>query len=147
MIQPSRFHEVGWRVIQHTAATRFRTDSLAQGVGQAQAISGLAGAGDRPHLDLRPDGVTVRLVADDRSVLTEDDLTLAAGISAIASDLDIAADPAGVQNVEGRIAAAIEAGGRIVYDGHAPLWWTLADPEGNEVDVAPWPDLDEPEEG
>ena len=35
----------------------------------------------------------------------------------------------------------------IVYDGHAPLWWTLADPEGNEVDVAPWPDLDEPEEG
>ena len=43
---------------------------------------------------------------------------------------------------EARIAAAIEAGGRIVYDGHAPDWWTLADPEGNEVDVAPWPDRD-----
>ena len=214
MIQPSRFHEVGWRVIQHTAATRFRTDSLVQGVGLAQAIGGLAGAGDRPHLDLRPDGVTVRLGADDW-ILTEDDLTLAAGISAIASDLDIEADPAGVQNVqiaidaldmsgvlpfweailgydfvevtgdnlvdpkhigptvwfqrmdaprpqrnrihvdlyvpheqaEDRIAAAIEVGGRIVYDGHAPLWWTLADPEGNEIDVAPWPDLDEPEDG
>jgi len=51
------------------------------------------------------------------------------------------------EQAEGRIAAAIEAGGRIVYDGHAPLWWTLADPEGNEVDVAPWPDLDEPEDG
>ena len=34
----------------------------------------------------------------------------------------------------------LAAGGRIVYDGHAPDWWTLADPEGNEVDVAPWPD-------
>jgi 4a-hydroxytetrahydrobiopterin dehydratase len=41
---------------------------------------------------------------------------------------------------EARIAAAIETGGRIVNDAHAPLWWTLADPEGNEVDVAPWPD-------
>jgi 4a-hydroxytetrahydrobiopterin dehydratase len=43
---------------------------------------------------------------------------------------------------EARIAAALEAGGRIVYDGHAPSWWTLADPEGNEVDVAPWPDTE-----
>jgi 4a-hydroxytetrahydrobiopterin dehydratase len=44
---------------------------------------------------------------------------------------------------EARIAAAIEAGGRIVNDAQAPLWWTLADPEGNEVDVAPWPDRDQ----
>jgi 4a-hydroxytetrahydrobiopterin dehydratase len=44
---------------------------------------------------------------------------------------------------EARIAAALAAGGRIVNDEHAPHWWTLADPEGNEVDVAPWPDLDE----
>jgi 4a-hydroxytetrahydrobiopterin dehydratase len=41
-----------------------------------------------------------------------------------------------------RIDAAVAAGGRIVYDAHAPGWWTLADPEGNEVDVAPWPDAD-----
>jgi 4a-hydroxytetrahydrobiopterin dehydratase len=41
-----------------------------------------------------------------------------------------------------RIDAAIAAGGRIVNDAHAPGWWTLADPEGNEVDVAPWPDAD-----
>jgi 4a-hydroxytetrahydrobiopterin dehydratase len=39
-----------------------------------------------------------------------------------------------------RIDAAVAAGGRIVNDAHAPQWWTLADPEGNEVDVAPWPD-------
>ena len=39
---------------------------------------------------------------------------------------------------EARIAAALAAGGRIVTDAHAPSWWTLADAEGNEVDVAPW---------
>ena len=39
---------------------------------------------------------------------------------------------------EARIAAAIAAGGRLVTDAHAPAWWTLADAEGNEVDVATW---------
>lgn len=34
-----------------------------------------------------------------------------------------------------RIAAGVAAGGRVVRDA-APEWWTLADPEGNEVDVA-----------
>jgi 4a-hydroxytetrahydrobiopterin dehydratase len=28
----------------------------------------------------------------------------------------------------------------VVSDENAPEWWTLADAEGNEVDVAPWPD-------
>ena len=44
---------------------------------------------------------------------------------------------------EARVAAAIAAGGHVVSDEHAPEWWTLADSEGNEVDVAPWPDRDE----
>ncbi len=35
-----------------------------------------------------------------------------------------------------RIDAGLAAGGRIVYDDEAPEWWTLADPEGNEVDIA-----------
>jgi 4a-hydroxytetrahydrobiopterin dehydratase len=37
---------------------------------------------------------------------------------------------------EPRIAAAIAAGGHLVSDEHAPEWWTLADAEGNEYDVA-----------
>jgi 4a-hydroxytetrahydrobiopterin dehydratase len=37
---------------------------------------------------------------------------------------------------EARIAAALAAGGRLVSDDHAPAWWTLADAEGNEADVA-----------
>jgi 4a-hydroxytetrahydrobiopterin dehydratase len=43
---------------------------------------------------------------------------------------------------EARVAAALAAGGHVVSDEHAPEWWTLADAEGSEVDVAPWPDLD-----
>ncbi|WP_328417856.1 hypothetical protein OG470_30500 [Micromonospora sp. NBC_00389] len=37
-----------------------------------------------------------------------------------------------------RIAAALAAGGRLVSDAHAPMWWVLADAEGNEVCVATW---------
>ncbi|GAA2756373.1 VOC family protein [Actinopolymorpha rutila] len=37
---------------------------------------------------------------------------------------------------QARIDAALAAGGRVVYDDEAPEWWTLADPEGNEVDIA-----------
>lgn len=39
---------------------------------------------------------------------------------------------------EDRIAAALAAGGRVVSDAHAPMWWVLADPEGNEACVATW---------
>lgn len=37
---------------------------------------------------------------------------------------------------QARIAAALAAGGTMLDDSHAPWWWTLADPEGNELDVA-----------
>ena len=39
---------------------------------------------------------------------------------------------------EARVAAALAAGGHLVTDQYAPAWWTLADAEGNEVDVASW---------
>jgi 4a-hydroxytetrahydrobiopterin dehydratase len=37
---------------------------------------------------------------------------------------------------EARVAAAVAAGGRVVSDENAPQWWTLADADGNEADVA-----------
>jgi 4a-hydroxytetrahydrobiopterin dehydratase len=37
---------------------------------------------------------------------------------------------------EARVAAALAAGGQLVSDKFAPAWWTLSDPEGNEVDIA-----------
>src|SRR4029079_11744743 len=40
------------------------------------------------------------------------------------------------EEAEARVAAALAAGGRIVRDGAAPSWWTLADAYGNEADIA-----------
>ncbi|TDE13078.1 VOC family protein [Jiangella asiatica] len=39
---------------------------------------------------------------------------------------------------EHRMAAALEAGGRLVYDAEAPAFWVLADPEGNEACICTW---------
>ena len=41
---------------------------------------------------------------------------------------------------ETRVADALEVGGTLVTDEHAPSWWVLADPEGNEVCVCTWQD-------
>jgi 4a-hydroxytetrahydrobiopterin dehydratase len=43
---------------------------------------------------------------------------------------------------EARITAALAAGGHIVNETNTPRGWTLADAEGNEVDLTPWPDDD-----
>jgi 4a-hydroxytetrahydrobiopterin dehydratase len=40
------------------------------------------------------------------------------------------------EQAEGRVAAALAAGGRMVRDTFAPSWWTLADAAGNEADIA-----------
>jgi 4a-hydroxytetrahydrobiopterin dehydratase len=40
------------------------------------------------------------------------------------------------EQAEGRTAAALATGGHLVTDEPAPAWWTLADAEGNEVNVA-----------
>jgi 4a-hydroxytetrahydrobiopterin dehydratase len=40
------------------------------------------------------------------------------------------------EEASARIAAALAAGGRMVRDQFAPSWWTLADPAGNEIDIA-----------
>ena len=44
---------------------------------------------------------------------------------------------------EQRVATALAAGGRLISDEYAPAWWTLADAEGNEVDIATWMGRDE----
>ncbi len=42
--------------------------------------------------------------------------------------------------VEARLAAALDAGGRIIDDSDAPGHWTLADRAGNRVCICAWPD-------
>jgi 4a-hydroxytetrahydrobiopterin dehydratase len=43
---------------------------------------------------------------------------------------------------EARIAAALDAGGRLLTDEFARAFWVLADPEGNEACVCTWQDRD-----
>ena len=52
-------------------------------------------------------------------------------------DLTVAHDEA-----DGRVAAALAAGGRLLDGSHARAFWVLADPEGNEVCVCTWADRD-----
>lgn len=45
---------------------------------------------------------------------------------------------------EARMAAAVEAGGSVVYDGEAPAFWVLADVEGTEICICTWEGRDAP---
>jgi 4a-hydroxytetrahydrobiopterin dehydratase len=44
------------------------------------------------------------------------------------------------EEAEGRMRAAVEAGGRLVDESNAPGSWILADRAGNKVCIAAWPD-------
>jgi 4a-hydroxytetrahydrobiopterin dehydratase len=44
------------------------------------------------------------------------------------------------EEVEGRVAAAVAAGGRVVDSSRAPGWTLLADRAGNKVCICAWPD-------
>lgn len=105
-ITSRRFHEtVGaedWRIVGEAVCAQFHTDSFAAGARLVQAISELSGVGElRPVVDLRDDGVAVRLFtfAPGRGGLSRRDVELARRISVIARDLGLSADPAGVQNL------------------------------------------------
>lgn len=196
-----------WRVLWGGgwACAYFRTASFKDGVAFVRAIGELATAAQHlPDVDLRPEGVSVRLYTLFPGGITSRDVELARQISLAAREHNATADPAAAQHVqvaidaldiaairpfwravlgyeefedadlldplrrgpsfwfqqmdgprpqrnrfhvdiyvgrdqaEGRIAAALAAGGRMVSDAHAPGWWTLADAEGNEVDLAIW---------
>lgn len=56
-------------------------------------------------------------------------------------DVSVPADQA-----EARVAAALQAGGRLADGTDVPHWWTLASPENHGVDIAAWPDFEDDEE-
>jgi 4a-hydroxytetrahydrobiopterin dehydratase len=105
-ISPKQFHEAegveDWRVVGDGACAHFRTGSFAAGARLVQAISELPGVGDHPpDVDVRRDGVTVRLVtiADDYMGMSRRDIELARQISTVARGLGLSADPSAVQSV------------------------------------------------
>jgi 4a-hydroxytetrahydrobiopterin dehydratase len=105
-ITPTQFHEAAgvadWRVVGDGACAHFRTESLAAGARLVQAISELPGVEDHgPDVDLRRDGVTVRLITytDDYYGMSRRDIALARRISTAARKLGLSADPSAVQSV------------------------------------------------
>lgn len=115
-ITPRQFQEaVGledWRVLGEGACTNFRTGSFATGARLVQAISELAGLdAHHPDVDLRHDGVTVRLITITEGYygLSERDVDLARQISAVARELGVPAAPSAVQNVQVTIDALARA--------------------------------------
>lgn len=212
-VSPSAFLEADgaedWRILGDGACVFYRTGSFADAARLVAAIAALPDVDDHPPaVDLRHDGVTIRVVTvrQDLMGMTEGDLAMAREISAVARELGLAADPAGLQSLlvipgapdvgailpfwravlgyeprpdspdedlvdpndrnaafwfeqmeqsrpggggaihlavwvpheeaESRVAAALAAGGRMVREEDAPSFWTLADPAGNEADVA-----------
>ena len=105
-LSPTQFRESegvdDWRVLGDGANAYFRTGSYAAGARLVQAISELPGFEDnRPEVDLRQDGVTVRMlkIADDYAGMTRGHVELARRISGVARKLGLSADPSKVQSL------------------------------------------------
>ena len=62
VVPPQQMHEVGWRIVRDSACTHLPHRFVRGGRRLVDAIGGLAEvANHHPDVDLRPDGVTVRL--------------------------------------------------------------------------------------
>jgi len=104
-IRVKQFHESegteDWRVLGDGAHAYFPTDSFEASARLVQAIAELPGLDDhQPDVDLRHDGVTVRLVTttDNYMGMTKRDVELARQISRVAREHGLSADPAAVQS-------------------------------------------------
>lgn len=105
-ISPKQFRESegveDWRVLGDGANAYFRTGSLAAGARLVQAISELPGIDDlRPEVDVRHDGVTVRMVAfiEGYGGMLQGHVELARKISGAARKLGFSADSTAVQSL------------------------------------------------
>ncbi len=121
-ISPRVFHEADgvedWRVVGEGACAWFRTGSFAAGTALAQAIGEITGLDDdHPDLDIRSDGVVVRLVrrSPTHYGVVARHVELARQISAVARELDAPADPA----VLGTVQLTVDA---MVIPKVLPFW-------------------------
>ncbi len=91
-----------WRVLSEGACTYFRAGSFAAGAKLVAAICQLPGLDDHsPDIDLRHDGVTVRLITitQDYYGMSQRDVALAREISRVAREQGVPADPSAVQTL------------------------------------------------
>ncbi len=115
-IPPSAFLDADgvadWRVLAEGACAFFRTPSLLTAAQFVQAVAALADdLGETPDVDLRRDGVTVRLVdvTPENHGLGGGHAELARQVSALARELDLPADPSVLQTVQVTIDALASA--------------------------------------
>jgi 4a-hydroxytetrahydrobiopterin dehydratase len=95
-----------WRTLGDAVYGFFRTDSFATAARLVQAIAELSDVDEhhQPDVDLRPEGVTVRLttITDGQFFCGYStwDVEIARQISAVARELGIPADPTRVQHIQ-----------------------------------------------
>ncbi len=106
-LSPKGFQEADasgqWRVLGDGACAHFRTGSMREAAAFAAAVADLPGVKPhRPDLDLRSEGVTVRLVAVEPDFwgLTAAEVALAQDVSAVAAGLGLEPDPSRLQSVQ-----------------------------------------------
>jgi 4a-hydroxytetrahydrobiopterin dehydratase len=90
-----------WRVVSDGACAWFRTGSFAASAGFVAALAALDVVREHPPaVDVRADGVTVRLVTleGDYFGLSQRDVRAARAISAAARDLELRSDPSAIQS-------------------------------------------------
>jgi hypothetical protein len=210
-ISAAAFHRApgvsAWRVTGTGPQAVFTAPSLSRA---AALVGPVVAAADRlgvqPDVDLRPEGIVVRVPYRDDGDIPAAAAEFAAAVGEAADELSLTPDPALAQSIgiyvaqhsdadvrpfftaalgydelgetdavdplrrgpqlafnpisgdvpsrgrthldvfvpadqaQGRVDAAIAAGGRLVDDSHAPAWWTLASPDNHGVDIASWTD-------
>ncbi|MEJ3404832.1 4a-hydroxytetrahydrobiopterin dehydratase [Rathayibacter sp. YIM 133350] len=113
-ITPQQFHDAegvdDWRVLYWGAHAFFRADAYATGARFVAAIAALAEEWQHdPDVDLRREGVTVKLITREVRNLSTRDVELARRISAAARELGLVADPSELQVVQVAIASVPDA--------------------------------------
>lgn len=105
-ITASAFRATGgledWRVLGDGAYAYFPTGSFAESTRLVTAIGDISGVAEHvPAIDVRADGVTVRLVTTsaDYFGMTTLDVEIGRRVSAVARDLGLTADPSAVQSL------------------------------------------------
>lgn len=120
-----------WRVLLGRLHATFETGDFATGLRLVTAIAAAAeAAGHHPDVDLRYSSVHVALVSHDAGGLTERDVLLAAAISAVADELEVAGVPVLPQALE----VAIDA---LDIPAVLPFWRAVL---GYEDERPPAPD-------
>ena len=103
-ISAKQFHHAGgtedWRVIGDGACAYYPTTTLTQSARLVDAVALLPAAeAHKPDIDVRPDGVTFRLLTKEAEYygMSQRDVEVARAISAAAAALGLKGDPSQVQ--------------------------------------------------